>query len=546
MIFNLGSFFNSAKRQEQAEREREQQIYARWAEASRRAEQRTSPGSNLTADSSNRGEWTVGSVKVEAEEEMTFTLTEADIVEGADLSEAEERGISAPQWLRGDEFEAELNRDAGHDAGEYLGGQVEEHDDRQFEFTFSEEEKKSEAFAPQAVAFNELFSEDKTTEERSLENRLEGAFGAGFGAPSTASRESFADSDELALISSKPLSDFVAERLETSKGEAVHAEAGRKASVQAETKAVPSESSSKPNVVKTASWNSEPASAVARSWDELPPRAPVSHLTGSHGSAVHSEKRATGFLRGLSAAVERTIASASAIGYARDAGPRDAIQYDTNYSAQSNVPVPPVQVQAESVQPRSELQNSGNSSMDGWNRLNAPVASTLARPARLSADGMVDDRVRPLDGLRAEAALAIPKPQKPKVEDGRVPPADMQVEIERDLRSRFGADIRSALGSGTVIEGKFTFDSPVRIDGSLSGEIVSNSLLIVGEHAIVRAKVDVGSLIVLGEVVGDVNAADLVEIRATGSLRGDLSTSRIAIETGGFYQGSISLKKTVK
>ena len=98
-------------------------------------------------------------------------------------------------------------------------------------------------------------------------------------------------------------------------------------------------------------------------------------------------------------------------------------------------------------------------------------------------------------------------------------------------------NIRSALGIGTVIEGKLSFSSPVRIDGTLNGEVVSSSMLVVGEHAVVNADVRVGSLVVLGKVRGNIKAEELVQIKAGGHLEGDLQTQRIAVDEGAFFQG---------
>jgi cytoskeletal protein CcmA (bactofilin family) len=117
------------------------------------------------------------------------------------------------------------------------------------------------------------------------------------------------------------------------------------------------------------------------------------------------------------------------------------------------------------------------------------------------------------------------------------PPAPVRLSVEDELKSRFGTNVRSALGPGTVIEGKFSFDTPVRIDGTLKGEVVATSVLIVGEEGVVDASVQVGSLVVLGRVVGDVVAEDLVEIKSTGTLDGDISSERLMVEDGGVFRG---------
>lgn len=121
--------------------------------------------------------------------------------------------------------------------------------------------------------------------------------------------------------------------------------------------------------------------------------------------------------------------------------------------------------------------------------------------------------------------------------EARVLAADTKLDVESDLKRRFGSNVKSALGAGTVIEGKFSFDSPVRIDGTLTGEISSSSVLIVGKQATVSGNIKVGSLIILGQVEANIEADELVEIRSEGKLIGDIKASRLAIEDGGFFEG---------
>lgn len=98
-------------------------------------------------------------------------------------------------------------------------------------------------------------------------------------------------------------------------------------------------------------------------------------------------------------------------------------------------------------------------------------------------------------------------------------------------------EIRSALGPGTVIEGKLRFDAPVRIDGNLIGEVTSSSMLVVGEQAVVKAIVSVGTLVVRGQVTGQVEAADKVEIKDGGILEANIKTKQLIIDEGGFFRG---------
>lgn len=115
--------------------------------------------------------------------------------------------------------------------------------------------------------------------------------------------------------------------------------------------------------------------------------------------------------------------------------------------------------------------------------------------------------------------------------------SDTGVHLDEDIRRRFGANIRSALGPGTIIEGTFSFDSPVCIEGTLMGEVRSNSVLIVGPQATVNARVKVGTLIVFGVVHGDVDCEELVEIKSGGMLEGDVHSQRFALEDGAWFRG---------
>ena len=67
-------------------------------------------------------------------------------------------------------------------------------------------------------------------------------------------------------------------------------------------------------------------------------------------------------------------------------------------------------------------------------------------------------------------------------------------------------EITTLLGRGSEFEGKLTFEGTVRIDGKLSGEIFSEDVLVVGEGAMVNAEIDVGVIIVEGNVTGNIRA----------------------------------------
>src|SRR4030081_2114585 len=92
------------------------------------------------------------------------------------------------------------------------------------------------------------------------------------------------------------------------------------------------------------------------------------------------------------------------------------------------------------------------------------------------------------------------------------------------------------LGRGVRFEGKLTFAGTVRIDATFVGSIVTNDVLVVGEGARIDAEISCGTIVVHGEVNGNVQAKSGVEIRATGKLRGDIDTPSLVIEKGALFQ----------
>lgn len=105
------------------------------------------------------------------------------------------------------------------------------------------------------------------------------------------------------------------------------------------------------------------------------------------------------------------------------------------------------------------------------------------------------------------------------------------------------SELEAFLGRDTTFEGKMIFEGVVRLDGKFHGEIFSGDVLIIGETAVINAEIRVGTLIVDGEVSGDVSAASKIEIHSTGKLKGNITAPTLVIREGGFFEGSCKMEK---
>lgn len=102
-------------------------------------------------------------------------------------------------------------------------------------------------------------------------------------------------------------------------------------------------------------------------------------------------------------------------------------------------------------------------------------------------------------------------------------------------------DVHTILGPESSFEGKLVFEGTVRIDGKFKGEVETDNILVVGQGAYVEANIHVGSIIINGEVVGDVIAQNGIEINAPGVLRGNLVTPQLHIAKGVIFDGTCKM-----
>jgi cytoskeletal protein CcmA (bactofilin family) len=102
------------------------------------------------------------------------------------------------------------------------------------------------------------------------------------------------------------------------------------------------------------------------------------------------------------------------------------------------------------------------------------------------------------------------------------------------------------LGAGAEFEGKLTFKGTVRIDAKFTGSIVTNDVLVVGEHARMDAEITCGTVVVHGEVNGNIKARNAVELYRSAKVHGNIETPSLMVEKGVLLQGEVKMAQTDK
>lgn len=109
-----------------------------------------------------------------------------------------------------------------------------------------------------------------------------------------------------------------------------------------------------------------------------------------------------------------------------------------------------------------------------------------------------------------------------------------------------GTDRATArLGQSLHFKGEISGNEDLHLDGSVEGLIhLEDRKLVIGASAKVTADVIAREVVVYGNVKGNLQARDRIEIKKDGSVVGDLTTARIMIEDGAYFKGSIEIEKT--
>ena len=100
------------------------------------------------------------------------------------------------------------------------------------------------------------------------------------------------------------------------------------------------------------------------------------------------------------------------------------------------------------------------------------------------------------------------------------------------------------IGKSVVIKGELNGSEDLTIEGHVEGTIqLRDHVLTIGPNGRIKAQVFAKSVIVLGEVTGNVTASDKVDIRDNGSVDGDIIAPRVAIAEGAHFRGSVDMQR---
>ncbi len=100
------------------------------------------------------------------------------------------------------------------------------------------------------------------------------------------------------------------------------------------------------------------------------------------------------------------------------------------------------------------------------------------------------------------------------------------------------------IGKSVIIKGELSGSEDLTIEGQVEGKIeLNNNTLTIGTNAKIKAQVFAKTVVVLGEVTGNITASEKVDIRDNGSVDGDITSPKVAIAEGAHFRGAIDMNR---
>lgn len=102
------------------------------------------------------------------------------------------------------------------------------------------------------------------------------------------------------------------------------------------------------------------------------------------------------------------------------------------------------------------------------------------------------------------------------------------------------------IGAGTVIEGDVRSNGDIRIDGTVHGSVTSKAKVVVGTTGIIEGDVYGQNSDVSGTIKGKTTIVDLLFLKSTSKIIGDLVTGKLVVEVGATFTGTCNMGPLIK
>jgi cytoskeletal protein CcmA (bactofilin family) len=121
----------------------------------------------------------------------------------------------------------------------------------------------------------------------------------------------------------------------------------------------------------------------------------------------------------------------------------------------------------------------------------------------------------------------------------------MSIFSKKDKVAMELQSISTLISEGCILDGNLKAPAYVRIDGQVTGDVIVDEGLILGEKGNIIGNVMTKELVVYGTIDGNLQVTAL-EIKASGKITGEIRTQTLAVEAGAVYNGNLNMTQNTK
>jgi cytoskeletal protein CcmA (bactofilin family) len=109
---------------------------------------------------------------------------------------------------------------------------------------------------------------------------------------------------------------------------------------------------------------------------------------------------------------------------------------------------------------------------------------------------------------------------------------------EPDNQNVASAGQTSIIAQGCKFDGKVDAHGTLRVEGEFKGTVGTPETLVVGKTGVIHAEVKVKNAIIGGQLYGNIQAENKIELQSGSHVEGDIKTKRLVIDEGVFFEGN--------
>lgn len=99
----------------------------------------------------------------------------------------------------------------------------------------------------------------------------------------------------------------------------------------------------------------------------------------------------------------------------------------------------------------------------------------------------------------------------------------------------------TTISAGTVVNGNISSEHDLRIDGTVHGNVTSNSKVILGPSGFVEGNIEGAHADITGKITGNIAVSDLLQLRGESNVQGNIIASKLQVDPTATFNGQCQM-----